>query len=141
MIYLDTSAAVPLFVREPASDAVDRWISSCKEGLAASDWLVTEFSGALAVKTRTGQITARQAKKAWSEFEMFCNGGLRLLPVSRAVFRDAGRIVRTGRTALRGGDALHIAAAMEMGATSIATLDALMAKSANHLGLRLERIA
>lgn len=141
MIYLDTSAAVPLFVHEPASDAVDRWISSCKDIIAASDWLVTEFSSAMAVKTRTGQITARQAKKAWSEFETFCNGGLRLLPVSRATFSEAGRIVRTKMAILRSGDALHIAAALEMGAASLATLDAVMGKSANHLGLRLERIA
>ena len=26
MVYLDTSAAVPLFVSEPASELIDRWL-------------------------------------------------------------------------------------------------------------------
>ena len=29
MIYLDTSAAVPMFVPEPASPAIDAWFESC----------------------------------------------------------------------------------------------------------------
>ena len=34
MIYLDTSAAVPLFVAEPASAAVDAWFEAfCGAGL------------------------------------------------------------------------------------------------------------
>ena len=36
MIYLDTSAAVPMFVPEPASDAVDAWFEFCDEALISS---------------------------------------------------------------------------------------------------------
>jgi predicted nucleic acid-binding protein len=31
MVYLDTSAAVPLFVSEPSSDLVDRWLDGSEE--------------------------------------------------------------------------------------------------------------
>lgn len=140
MIYFDTSAAVPLFVREPASDAVDRWLLSCKEALAASDWLVTEFASALAIKTRNRQLTAQQAKKAWADFELFIDGGVRLLPVSRAVFHEAARLVREKGSTLRGGDALHIAAALELGAASMATLDLALGENAKRFGLAVENI-
>ena len=43
MIYLDTSAAVPMFVPEPASPAIEAWFESCTEPLVSSDWIVTEF--------------------------------------------------------------------------------------------------
>ena len=52
MIYLDTSAAVPLFVREPASAAVDAWFETCSDPLLSSDWIVTEFASALSLKER-----------------------------------------------------------------------------------------
>ena len=29
MIYLDTSVAIPMFVPEPASDAIDAWFERC----------------------------------------------------------------------------------------------------------------
>lgn len=140
MVYLDTSAVVPLFVHEPASDAVDRWLSSCKEALAASDWLVTEFASALAIKTRNQQITTQQAKRAWVDFELFIEGGVRLLPVSRTAFHEAARLVREKNSTLRSGDALHIAAAFELGAASMATLDLALGENAVRLGLVVEPI-
>ena len=56
MIYLDTSAAIPLFIPEPASDAVDAWFESCDETLISSDWILTEFASALSIKVRCGEI-------------------------------------------------------------------------------------
>jgi hypothetical protein len=83
MIYLDTSAAVPMFVPEPASPAIEAWFESCTEPLVSSDWIVTEFSSALSIKVRKGEISAKQAQAAWKDFDAFCKSGLRLLPVSR----------------------------------------------------------
>jgi predicted nucleic acid-binding protein len=89
MIYLDTSAAVPMFVPEPASPAIEAWFESCTEPLVSSDWIVTEFSSALSIKVRKGEITAKQAQAAWKDFDAFCKSGLRLLPVSRKAFAEA----------------------------------------------------
>lgn len=135
MVYLDTSAAVPLFVAEHASNAIDRWISMCESPIVSSDWIVTEFASALSIKERSGMLGTKDAKAAWRSFEMFCQSGLRLAPVSRQAFDVAAKLVREPTHGLRSGDALHLAVAIEMGADAIATLDATMARSAKRLKL------
>ncbi|GIK24277.1 MAG: ribonuclease VapC [Betaproteobacteria bacterium] len=136
MIYLDTSAAVPLFVPEPSSAAVDAWFEGCVEPLVSSDWIVTEFASALAMKERAGMLAAKDARDAWREFETFCDAGLRLLPLSREAYREAAALARQHGHGLRAGDALHLAAALEAGAKSLATLDANQASNARRLKLR-----
>ena len=136
MIYLDTSAAVPLFVREPASSAVDAWFEACAEPLLSSDWIVTEFASALSLKERSGMLTSRDARAAWRGFEAFCESGLRLLTVSRQAFREGARLARQPGHGLRAGDALHLAVALEVGAKAIATLDTALAANARRLKMR-----
>ena len=123
MVYLDTSAAVPLFVREPASEAVDAWLEACIDPIISSDWTVTEFASALSIKVRRGEINARQARAAWKDFDAFCNSGLRLLPVSRKVFKDAAMMALNAPSGLRSGDSLHLAIALEAGASGLSTAD------------------
>lgn len=136
MIYLDTSAAVPLFVPEPASAAVDTWFEGCAEALVSSDWIVPEFASALAIKERAGMLATKDARDAWREFEAFCGVGLRLLPVSREAFREAAALARQHAHGLRAGDALHLAIALEAGAKGLATLDATQADHARRLKLK-----
>ena len=139
MIYLDTSAAVPLFVQEPTSEAVDAWLESCTEPIISSDWIVTELASALSIKVRKGEINARQARAAWKDFEAFCNSGLRLLPVSRMAFKEAALMVRNAPSGLRSGDSLHLAMALESGASGLSTADDTLAKSAKTKGLKVIR--
>ncbi|MCL2307868.1 MAG: type II toxin-antitoxin system VapC family toxin [Proteobacteria bacterium] len=135
MIYLDTSAAVPLFVHEASSVAVDAWYEGCVDVLVSSDWIVTEFASALTIKERTGALATRDARGVWREFEAFCGTGLRLLPLRREAFREAAALVRHHERGLRASDALHLAAALEAGAKSMATLDANQADNARRLKL------
>lgn len=139
MVYLDTSAVVPLFLREPASDAVDAWLESCDELLAASDWMVTEFASALSIKMRRGEIDGKQAAAAWKAFSDFSTGGLRLLPVSRTAFASAATLAREADTGLRSGDALHLAVAIEAGVKVLATADEVLARNAQAQGLAVTR--
>ncbi len=136
MVYLDTSAAVPLFVAEPASDQVDRWLGACDVPLVSSDWIITEFASALSIKERSGTLAASDARAAWRNFEIFCQSGLRLAPVSRNAFEAAAKMARAPAHGLRAGDALHLAAALEMGAKTIATLDAAMSGNAKRLKMK-----
>ena len=142
MIYLDTSAAVPMFVPEPASPAIEAWFESCTEPLVSSDWIVTEFCSALSIKVRKGEISAKQAQAAWKDFGAFCQSGLRLLPVSRKAFAEAAGMARNAASGLRSGDALHLAMAMalEAGASGIATADEMLAKNAKANGLAVSQI-
>lgn len=141
MIYLDTSAAVPMFVPEPASPAIEAWFESCADPLVSSDWIVTEFSSALSIKVRKGEISAKQVQAAWKDFDAFCKSGLRLLPVSRKAFTEAAGIVRNAASGLRSGDALHLAMALEVGASGIATADETLAKNAKANGLVVSQLA
>ena len=136
MVYLDTSVAVPLFVPERSSDQVDRWFSACDEAVVSSEWIITEFASALAIKERSGALAARDAKAAWRGFEAFCRSGLRLIPVSRRVFEAAAKMAREPAHGLRAGDALHLASALEIDAQAIATLDAVMAGNVKRLKMK-----
>lgn len=135
MIYLDTSVVVPLFVREPASEAVSDWFGANTDTLVAADWLVAEFASALSIKVRRGDVQPATAKQVWNEFNVLCAGGLRLLPVSRAAFAEAARLIRDTASGLRAGDSLHLAVALECGVTYLATLDHNLVDNAAHQGL------
>jgi predicted nucleic acid-binding protein len=135
MIYLDTSVAVPLFVHEASSAAVDAWYDGNTDILVSSDWIMTEFASTLAIKERTGALAVKEARNVWREFEAFCGTGLRLLPLSREAFREAAALVRYHERGLRASDALHLAAALEVGAKSIATLDSNQTSNARWLKL------
>lgn len=139
MIYLDTSVAVPLFVPEPTSAEVDAWMESCASPLVSSDWILTEFSSALSLKERRGELTARQAAAAQKGFDEFCAAGLRLLPFSRKAFEEAAKLVRVVKSGLRAGDSLHLAMAIEAGATGFATADHTLERNAKAKGLSVIR--
>ncbi|MBE7420837.1 MAG: type II toxin-antitoxin system VapC family toxin [Zoogloeaceae bacterium] len=139
MIYLDTSAAVPLFVREPASAAVDAWFEACADPLLSSDWIVTEFASALSLKERSGALSTKDARAVWRGFEAFCDSGLRLVAVSRQAFKEGARLARQQAHGLRAGDALHLAVALETGAKTVATLDTAFAANARRLKFRTVR--
>jgi predicted nucleic acid-binding protein len=139
MIYLDTSAAVPLFVPEPSSAAVESWFTVCDKPIVSSDWILTEFASALSIKARRGEIAQSQADAAWRAFEAFSRSGLRLIPVSRSAFDHAARLVRNVASGLRSGDSLHLAMAIEAGATQIATADGNLEENARANGLIVNR--
>ncbi|MGC1388662.1 MAG: type II toxin-antitoxin system VapC family toxin [Steroidobacteraceae bacterium] len=138
-IYLDTSAAVPLFVPEPASDRVAAWLEVCADTLVSADWILTEFASALAIKVRRGELLQKHAAAAWENFGIFSQSGLRLVPVTRATFMHAAQLVRSIRVELRAGDALHLAMAVEAETTGIATADDHLEKCALIQGLAVTR--
>lgn len=140
MIYLDTSAAVPLFVPEPSSEAITEWIEANNAPLVSSDWIVTEFASALSIKVRQGEIDARQARTARDQFKEFCRTGLRLLPLSRSMFELASDLAANPKSGLRSGDSLHLAAAMEIKVDAILTVDYGLAKNARSSNLLVVKI-
>lgn len=135
MVYLDTSVAVPIFIPEPTSEAIVGWIDANDDLLVSSDWIMTEFASALSIKVRQGEIDARQAKAARANFGDLCRSGLRLLPLSRSMFDAAAELAANSKRGLRSGDSLHLAAASEIGADAIMTVDRVLAKNARTLGL------
>lgn len=141
MVYVDTSVIVPLLTLEPSTERVAAWFAGLQDMPVSSDWLLTEFSSAISIKLRTGQLAAVAAKAVHKEFQLLASSGLRLAPVSRAAFKAAAEMARAHRHGLRSGDALHLAVARELGARTIATLDATMAQNARRLKIGLVKFS
>ena len=137
MIYVDTSVIVALLTLEPKTQDVIAWYAGLRDTPSCSDWLLTEFSSALSIKLRTGLINEVSAKRVRKEFALLAEGGLRIVPVSRGAFRHAAEMVRLHDHGLRAGDSLHLAVALELGASHMATLDGTLAANAKRNGMKL----
>ncbi len=136
MVYVDTSVIVALLTVEPNTQDVMTWYAGLQETPYCADWLLTEFSSAISIKVRTRQLVESQARLVRKQFNLLATGGLRLVPVSRAAFKHAADLVKPHRYGLRAGDSLHLAVALELGATHMATFDSTMAKNAKREGLK-----
>ena len=136
MVYVDTSVLVPLFLNERYSVAVANWYAREKGELVAAAWCVPEFASVLGIKQRTGAIDLQQAQGAWARFERMVAVDLRLLPVEPASFHRAAELVLDPASALRAGDALHLACAETAGAKHIATLDDVLSRNARRLKIK-----
>lgn len=136
MVYVDTSLLVPLFLNEPHSAAAASWYAREKSELVAAAWCIPEFASALGIKQRTGAIDAQQAQGAWTRFERMVAADLRLLPVAPVDFHRAAELVLHAPSALRAGDALHLACAEAAGATHMATLDDVLSRNAQRLKIK-----
>lgn len=136
MVYVDTSVLVALIAHESSTASVARWYAATKAGLLSATWCVTEFASALGIKQRTGQMNGDQAHAAWERFGRLVANDLKLLPLAPADFHRAATLVLDAASSLRAGDALHLACAMQAGATSIATLDDVLLRNAKRLKIK-----
>lgn len=139
MNYVDSSVIVAMLTVEPKTQDVIAWYAGLRDTPISGDWLLTEFSSAISIKLRTGQLSGAHATLIHKEFEILINGGLRLVPISRSAFRQAAEMVRHHEHGLRAGDSLHLAVALELGARSMVTLDTTLAANAKDKGLELIR--
>ena len=135
MIYIDTSALVPLFLREPGSEAVMVWIESAGERLAVSEWSLVEFASAAAIKVRTGQATPGLAKQAVARAREFAGTHCTVAVPGREQFRRAAELAGNAASKLRAGDPLHLAIAENLSARGILCLDDAMIQGARSLGI------
>ena len=140
MVYVDTSVIVALLTAEPGTAKVTKWYTAQRDAPTCSDWLLTEFASALSIKIRTKQVSEATAKSIRKELLVLAAGGLRVVPVSRSAFLHAATLTSAHQHGLRAGDALHLAVAIELGATQMATLDSGLAKNSRRLGLTLAAV-
>jgi predicted nucleic acid-binding protein len=137
MVYVDNSVLVPLVLNEPHSLVAADWYAHEKSELVAAAWCIPEFASALAMKQRAGAIDPKQAQGAWERFERMVAADLRLLPVEPASSHRAAELVLDAASALRAGDALHLACAEAAGAKHMATLDDVLSRDAQRIKIKL----
>ncbi|MHB1555710.1 MAG: PIN domain-containing protein [Acidimicrobiales bacterium] len=121
--YLDTSAAAKLVVAEPASEAMATWVAINETQVIASDLLRTELFRA------TRRAAPDRMQRARSVLD-----ALTLFNLTSATFERAATL---DPEELRSLDALHLAAALELGdeLDGIVTYDNRMAAAASLYGV------
>ncbi|NKI36418.1 type II toxin-antitoxin system VapC family toxin [Wenzhouxiangella sp. XN79A] len=133
--YLDTSVLVAALGNEPSTERAQRWlVAQSPADLFISDWVITEFSSALALKLRIGHLQLEHRAECLAAFATLKERNLNALPVKSAHFRAAAQMTDQYQTGLRAGDALHLAVCADHGARMI-TLDRTLATAATRFGI------
>lgn len=135
MIYCDTSILVTALTVEDRSAQVQAWLTIQNAGeLCISRWVVSEFSSALSLKLRRGEMPVDERARILSNWHALRQDHLAMLPVSEDAFDLAARFCDRHESGLRAGDALHLAIA-SLGGHLLATLDQAMANAAVQIGV------
>ena len=121
--YLDTSALVKLVVAEQESDALRSWLAEVSRQPVACDLVRTELLRAVRRADPALMVPARRVLDA-----------VTLIEVSTAMFEAAGRL---DPSVLRTLDALHVAAALDLGddLEGLVTYDGRLADGAELNGI------
>ena len=118
--YLDTSLMVAALTPESHTDRAQHWLeTNISETLTISEWVVTEFSSALAMKVRMHVLTLDERAQALSLFAQMVAGLFHVEEVKSTDFRIAAAFANDYESGLRASDALHLAIASERGATLV----------------------
>jgi len=140
MHYLDTSVLVALYIPEPASAKVQKYLARLRT-TAISGLTEVEFHSAIARRVRMKDLAREDAMKLASLFKLHVEDHVyRMIPVEQSEYGLARDWLASFRTSLRTLDAMHLAVAFSNDFT-IVTADKDLARSAKHLGVKCKLVA
>ncbi|HET9785316.1 MAG TPA: type II toxin-antitoxin system VapC family toxin [Terriglobales bacterium] len=135
MVYLDTSALVPLFVREPESTHIRTKLDELPpQEAAVSDWVLLEFASAIAARVRGGSLRTPDGTEAIGACEEMAQTSFQLRAITADDIAEARGYVEDFRSGLRAADAVHLAVAHRLSARLL-TMDRVQARAARRLGI------
>ncbi len=134
--YIDTSALATCYIREASSLDVTDW-ADARDEVNTSSLTLIEFRCLLARRRRAGQIDLQLERSALAEFDRDVLGQFwSIYPEPISLFSEARNLIDlVPEVPLRALDALHLAHARHIGASSFATADKNQATAAQALGL------
>lgn len=132
MIYLDTSLVIALCAPERDSDRVEAALAAVEEPLCTSEWTRVEFTSAIGIRFRNRELSEALARRALADYYLAFEPGVTVIIPSRDDYIRAADYLQDLKSGLRGGDALHVAIAVNSVArvTRLLTLDKGFIKSA-----------
>lgn len=136
--YFDASALVPLVIEEPASDTAGQLWDSAEQVVSAR-LVYAEARAAVAQAQRMGRLSVQGLAEAVRDLGgMYAT--LRKVGIDDSLVRRAGALAQ--RRALRGYDALHLAAAERVASsqTVVVAGDAALLEAAHVSGLHIARL-
>ncbi len=129
--YVDTSVLIKVIIEETGSDAAaELWEAS--DVLAVVRIGYVEARAALAAARRGERLTARQLGSAKATLDGLWSQ-LTVVEVTEGLVDDAAELAEVER--LRGYDAVHLAAAMEISADVVTSADNDLLRAAARVGL------
>lgn len=138
--YLDTSALAKWYLNEPGSEEFAVFIAQQRSAVI-SRLAAIELRCLLARRRRARELTRPMERRVIAAFENDVRQGF--LDVRPLDDRHAGSAIdllrRLPAHPLRTLDAMHLAQALDFGATAIATADRVMAEAAQRLGFDVAR--
>lgn len=136
--YFDTSALIPLLIEEPGSERSGR-VWDAAEHVTSVRLVYAEARAALAQAARLGRLAADDLAVAIEELDRLYDQ-LDLLEVDELLVRRAGELAQ--RHALRGYDAVHLAAAerVEDGTAVMVAGDSDLCAAAEGIGMAVARV-
>ena len=131
--YVDTSTLLKLVIDEDGSDRASTiWTSA--DTVASVALIVVEARAALAAATRGRRLTAQQFADAREELDELL-AELHIVQVTEELIAEAAELAEAD--ALRSYDAVHLAAALLIGATVLSSADTDLCASAERRGLHI----
>lgn len=131
--YVDTSSLLKLVIDEVGSERAELiWDSA--DVLASVSLVVVEGRAALAAARRGGRLDTRQHRRARQELDALVDA-LLIVEVTEELVADAADLAES--QALRGYDAVHLAAAITIEAAILTSADTELCEAAQHCGLHI----
>lgn len=131
--YVDTSSLLKLVIEEEGSDRAEL-VWDAADALASVTVVVVEARAALAAAARGGRLTPDQHEHAKTELSEL-TGDLHLVQVTDDLIRRAADLAEG--EALRGYDAVHLAAALHLEAEIMTSADEALCESAARNGMHV----
>jgi predicted nucleic acid-binding protein len=137
--YVDTSALAKRYVNENRSDDVDAFLAM-QSLILITPLSRAEMRSMLARRRRLAEIDAELEAQVFATFLDDIRQGFFIEHVfDEKVFSGAVNLIgQMPAVSLRTLDALHLAAAQQLGAETLATADAVMRDAARELGIATE---
>lgn len=129
--YVDTSTLLKLIIDEDGSArALTIW--SAADAVASVNLIMVEARAAIAAAHRARRLTQAQLRSAVADLEALVSD-LHVVPVTDELVASASELAEN--EALRGYDAVHLAAALLVEATVLSSADAALCAAASRRGL------